>query len=151
MSASECRGVLARALVVQGDFILLCVNSNPKARCYFLPGGHCQQGESAQSAVVREMYEETTQIYTITGFVGVVEHELRPGFCHQHEAQFIFALSPLNSLSIHLPANASGLILFHWRSLKDFSWNLGTPRLRQRLTAWLESDFKKSFYHTTID
>lgn len=137
--------------MVQGDFILLCFNSNPKARCYFLPGGHCKQGESAQSAVVREMYEETTQIYTITDFVAVVEHELRPGFCHQHEVQFIFALSPLNSVSIHLPANASGLISFHWRSLKDSSWNLSTPGLRQRLTTWLERDFKKSFYHTTID
>lgn len=64
--------VIVRAILVQGEKIVLCwVKGSDR---FFLPGGHVENGELAQAALVRELEEELGIIeYESMTFVGVCE------------------------------------------------------------------------------
>ena len=95
--------VLARAVIIDQDHLLLCKTLDLPVSFYFLPGGHVEHGESAEAAVHRELREESGFECTIKRFLGCLEHAFEPGhnsICHTHEYNFVFeAESP--SLKIH--------------------------------------------------
>ncbi len=64
---------IARGLLVQGEEIILC---RIKGGDYFsLPGGHIEDGESAKTALLRELKEEMgISNLEATAFVGVCEN-----------------------------------------------------------------------------
>jgi 8-oxo-dGTP diphosphatase len=65
--------VIARGFLVRGDKIILCRAKD--SDYFFLPGGHIEDGESARTALLRELYEEIGPAdYKITSFMGVVEN-----------------------------------------------------------------------------
>ena len=71
--------VLARAVVIDQDNILLCKTLDLPVSFYFLPGGHVEHGESASSALIRELSEETgARNVEIKRFLGVLEHSFEP-------------------------------------------------------------------------
>src|SRR3989344_6097678 len=49
--------IISRGLIAQGGDIVLCKTKG--AGWFFLPGGHIEEGESARSALLRELEEET--------------------------------------------------------------------------------------------
>ena len=51
--------VLVRAVIIDQDNILLCQTLDLPVSFYFLPGGHVEHEESASSALIRELSEET--------------------------------------------------------------------------------------------
>ena len=64
--------VLARALLVSGDEIILCHVKD--ADWYFLPGGHVENGESAKKTLLRELNEEIGDgEYKIKDYIGTCE------------------------------------------------------------------------------
>lgn len=56
MSSEPRKFVTARALIVEGDKLLLC---NERGLFWGLPGGRSEHDESLTDAVKREVYEET--------------------------------------------------------------------------------------------
>jgi ADP-ribose pyrophosphatase YjhB (NUDIX family) len=57
---------LVRALIISGDYILLAREIGTDNT--FLPGGHVEQGESAEKALTCELEEETGHSASIIGF-----------------------------------------------------------------------------------
>lgn len=49
--------VLSRAVVIEKEHILLCKTIALNPDFFFLPGGHIEQGEGAQQALLRELRE----------------------------------------------------------------------------------------------
>jgi 8-oxo-dGTP diphosphatase len=60
-------GILRRA----GGIILIRRKNPPFRGCYALPGGFVEHGETVESAVVREFYEETGLRTKVKSLVGV--------------------------------------------------------------------------------
>ena len=56
---------------------------------WFLPGGHVEDGESIEDALVREIAEELGVVATVGRFLGVVEHRYHDGAAH-HELNLVF-------------------------------------------------------------
>lgn len=81
---------IARGLLVRGEDVILCRVKNKD--WYFLPGGHIEDGESAKTALLRELREEMGEgDYTISSFIGVCENifPLEEGLS-QHEMNIVF-------------------------------------------------------------
>ncbi|NRB11437.1 MAG: NUDIX domain-containing protein [Rickettsiaceae bacterium] len=88
--------VLTRAVIIDQEQILLCKIVNYDPNFYFLPGGHIENGESAKEALLRELKEETGADCNIERFLGCLECSFEPNYtdiCHNHEYNFIFAVS----------------------------------------------------------
>jgi 8-oxo-dGTP diphosphatase len=84
---------LARAVIIDHDYILLCKTRDLENNFYFLPGGHIEHNETAQQALKRELLEETGFGFKIGNFLGCLEHIFAPrslSLCHNHEYNFIF-------------------------------------------------------------
>tara|TARA_B110000459_G_C16623323_1_gene503239 strand:+ start:5804 stop:6022 length:219 start_codon:yes stop_codon:yes gene_type:complete len=62
--------VLSRAAIIHQDKILLCKTVDIDLNFYYMPGGHIENGESAEIALHRELQEETGFECKITKFLG---------------------------------------------------------------------------------
>lgn len=49
----------ASAIIVKGNTILLIHRYKPEEEYYVLPGGHVEEGETPEEAIIREIREET--------------------------------------------------------------------------------------------
>ena len=97
--------VLSRAVIIDQGHILLCKTLDLPVSFYFLPGGHVKHGESVESAVLREIFEESGFECTLKRLLGCLEYSFEPGHnsvCHNHEYNFIFEAES-NSLKINNP------------------------------------------------
>lgn len=84
--------VVSRAIILDQKHILLCKTINHPNNFYFLPGGHIEHKESAKEALLRELLEETGDIFKVENFLGCFEHISNPDNkgIHDHEYIFIF-------------------------------------------------------------
>ena len=85
--------MLVRAVIIDAEHILLCKTLDLQHNFYFLPGGHVEHGESAASALVRELMEESGFKVTIKRFLGCLERGFESSEsckCHNQEYSFIF-------------------------------------------------------------
>jgi ADP-ribose pyrophosphatase YjhB (NUDIX family) len=80
--------VIVRALILKGNKILLC--KAEEDRHYFLPGGHLEFGESAASALSRELKEELGVKSETGSLIGICEHIYRNKGKKHHEINLIF-------------------------------------------------------------
>ncbi len=67
--------ICARAVIKNGNKILVCWHKLKKY--YFFPGGHVDFGETAGSAIVRELKEELNLRVKKVSFIGIVENIYR--------------------------------------------------------------------------
>ena len=85
--------LIARAVLVHGSYLLAC--KNPRAGCLYLPGGHIEFGESAATALTRELQEETGLEIRV-GELGLITEERftdHKGSEH-HEINLVFHVEP---------------------------------------------------------
>ena len=80
--------VIARVLVMKENKILLC--KSIEQGHYFLPGGHVEEGESAEKALEREMKEETETNLTNFVFAGLFENAFQQDGKTHHEINILF-------------------------------------------------------------
>lgn len=106
---------IARGLVIRDGLVLLC--KNVKHGYYFLPGGHVEFGETAQTALVREFKEETGITITCRSAALVAEHifERRKGPCHELNIVFHVELPEVMVVSLE------SKIAFEWTDLAQLS------------------------------
>ena len=62
---------VAAAVVTESGILLVQEAKGPYKGCWGLPKGHVEPNESIESAVLRELKEETNIDGTITGFIGL--------------------------------------------------------------------------------
>ena len=62
---------VAAAVVTKSGILLVQEAKGPYEGCWGLPKGHVEPNESIESAVLRELKEETNIDGTITGFIGL--------------------------------------------------------------------------------
>lgn len=79
---------IARGLSIRDGRVLLCKNT--KHGYFFLPGGHVEFGETAETALVREFKEEAGIEAKCGGVALVAEHlfERKKGPCHEVNVVF---------------------------------------------------------------
>lgn len=141
--------VLARAVVLDQEHILLCKTRDLPISFYFLPGGHIEHGESAEAAVLRELLEESGTQCRIKRFLGCLEHSFEPGhnsICHNHEYNFFFEAES-DLLKIQNPlARMEDHIELVWLPLHEInSIDFRPEPLKTLLPEWLKSPKNNAF------
>ena len=143
--------VLARAVVIDQGNILLCKTLDLPVSFYFLPGGHVEHGESASSALIRELSEETgARNVEIKRFLGVLEHSFEPGFssiCHNHEYNLIFEVASEKLKINNEITQIEDHIQILWMPVKDIiNIDFRPEPLKNLILKWLECDYNYSFH-----
>ncbi len=133
--------VLSRAVILDHDHILLCKTLDLAQSFYFLPGGHVEHGESAESAVLRELFEESGALCSIKRFLGCLEHSFEPGhnsICHNHEYNFIFeVVSDTLKIANDIPQIENHIKLVWIPVLKLSDIDFRAEPLRLLVPTWL--------------
>jgi 8-oxo-dGTP diphosphatase len=146
--------VLSRGVIVDQDHILLCKTLDLPIAFYFLPGGHVECGESVETSLLRELFEETGTECNIKRFLGCLEYNFEPqhsSICHNHEYNFIFEVES-ESLKIenkiqHLETHIELIwVPFHQLSEIDFR----AEPLRELVLHWLEKPTSDIFRSVMI-
>lgn len=134
--------LLARGILIQKEKIVICRIKNTDK--YFLPGGHIEDGESVQAALVRELREEIgDRIYEVSSFIGVCENvfSVQEGLM-QHEVNIVFEVSVPQDLKIDSQEDHIEFLNVPIKDLKNY--NILPVSLKEGLFEWLDS--KKPFF-----
>jgi 8-oxo-dGTP pyrophosphatase MutT (NUDIX family) len=141
--------VLSRAVVIDEGQMLLCKTVGLSPDFFFLPGGHIEQNESAEHAVLRELKEESGFTFFIRRFLGCLEHSFEPGknsICHSHECNLIFeAYSPEVRSNQPIPQLEDHIELF-WIPFGQLSTiDLRPEPFKTLIAEWLAQDVNTAF------
>lgn len=122
---------------MQGGDIILCRTKN--AEWFFLPGGHIEDGESAHTALKRELEEEMGGMdYSVSSFIGACENIFPlEDNVFQHELNIVFRVEVSQDSRI---GSVEDHIEFVNVSSKEFQEVKVLPRaLHEGLIAWQET------------
>ncbi len=141
--------ILARAVIIDNDHILLYKTLDMRENFFFLPGGHVEHGESAKEALKREMIEETGCEVIIKRFLGCIENIFENSEsckCHNHDYSFIFEVES-KSLNMRTQLfNFDDRMELSWMSLSELS-NIPfkTEALKKLIPKWLNDNLNEAF------
>lgn len=141
---------LARAVIIDQEHLLLAHHPTWKQRHFYLPGGHIEHGESAQSCVLRELDEEMGTSFQLQRFLGCLEYSFTPNLgtriCHTHEYNFLFLATAREITADKAPEQKEEHVAFLWVPIKNLaSINLLPSPLVQLIPVWLEQDYTQAF------
>ncbi len=113
----------AAAIIVENDCVLFACNE--KDDYFYSIGGGVHMGETAQDAVLREVFEETGVHYEIERLAVVHENffeenagTLKGLKCH--EISFYFMMKPRETQELHSNSTTQGVKEeMHWIPIKD--------------------------------
>ncbi len=129
----------AKALIREGDKILLVQHRDAQGFWHTLPGGGQRNGETLTEAVQRECLEEVNAQVRVGRLLFIREYiadhhefsEMRPGF---HQIEFVFTCSLENDYTIsagHVPdAQQVGVA---WVPINDLAQNRVYPKIWREL------------------
>lgn len=145
--------VTSRAVIIDEGYILLCKTSDLENNFYYLPGGHVENGESAEKTIIREIIEEAGANCIIKRLLGILEHSFKPGensICHNHEYNFIFEITA-EDLKIKNPnLQLEDKFKLEWINLeKIMEIDLKPKSLKNLISDWLKSN-NINFYSSMI-
>jgi ADP-ribose pyrophosphatase YjhB (NUDIX family) len=142
-------GKAARAIVIEGDKILVMQRIKYGVEYYTLVGGRLAEGESLEQALVREIMEETGLTVTAASLVFIEEHP------EPYNEQYIFLcnVGPHDD-SIDVQGNSeegqmnrfgANLHRPFWAQLKAFDrLPFRTPQLQQAILNGIKKGFPKA-------
>jgi len=121
--ASATIEVIARGVIIEHRHVLLCRHA--KKRYCYLPGGHVEFGESAPTALARELIEEAGVKIRIGACLLAEEHSFMQGKTRRHELNLIFEASRVprpraSGDPAHIASHEEG-IEFVWWPLRELA------------------------------
>jgi len=133
MNKSECIEVIARAIIVHQNKILLCQVRGESY--FFLPGGHVEFGESGEETLRREAKEEFGGSLQSAKFLGIVEHQYGKKNKKRHEVNLVYR-AKLRGASVK---SIEDHIVFAWKDIKELNRAKVLPEeLKIKLSVWLK-------------
>lgn len=129
---------IVRGLVMCGEEIILCRIKN--TAWFFLPGGHIEDGESARTALLRELHEEIgNNNYKINSIIGVCENifSLEEDVL-QHEINIIFKVVIPHELKVNTKEDHIEFVSIAKNNLKDYK--ILPTTLKDGLIEWLGNE-----------
>ena len=140
--------LIARAVILKEGHVLLARQKG--MRNTFLPGGHINIGESAVTALKREIDEELGLKLDVEGYLGAVEANSEDDGAEQFEINHIFKASikvtrfssPLKSQEDHLE--------FLWSSIDDLYANNLLPHPLKKLIANYAEGDRSIWWESTL-
>ena len=134
--------LISRGLLSQGDDFILCHIKG--SDWFFLPGGHIENGESAKTALIRELEEEIGfNKYEIESFIGVCENIfLREEDKFQHEINIIFKVKIPEDIDVKSIEDHIEFVKVKKEELKNYK--ILPNKIKEGIIDWLDS--KKSFF-----
>ncbi len=138
---------LARAVIIEGNSILLCQTQDLEHNFYFVPGGHIEHEETAEVTLLREMEEEIGIQDAVVGeFLCCLEHLFVPGhnsICHNHEYNLFFRVSSPSLSPGQDPEQQEPHIKLSWHSLDQLkSLDIRPEPLKDYLPQWAQGRAK---------
>lgn len=112
------------AIIIENDCVLFASNDN--SDYYYSVGGGVHMGETAEEAVVREVYEETGVKYEIDRLVFINENFFDGNGSTEgmkcHEISFYFIMKPRGSQQLNSNSYcADGKESMYWIPISDLS------------------------------
>ncbi|MEI8320665.1 MAG: NUDIX domain-containing protein [Alphaproteobacteria bacterium] len=135
---------ISRAVIIDQDHLLVTYHP-PSEHIYTnLPGGHVEWSEGAETAIKRELLEETGLVFQKTQFLGVLEYSFeRSGGCHTHECNFVFWAESAEVKYPFIPTSPEQNCAFKWVALGDLEGtNLMPEPLRTLIPLWVNNPHK---------
>lgn len=115
--------VVARAVVVHGGAVLLV--QDLAAGYWFFPGGHVEDGETPEQALVRELREELDVGARIDADLGRLENRWTRDGVEYHETNYVFAVR----IDAADPVSQEPHLAAGWHRLDDLSTVDVRPRV----------------------
>ena len=139
--ANTNQELCVRGVIIRNDRILVC-RAKEKDH-YFFPGGHIEFGETAETALGRELQEELGLSMNRSLFIGAVENIFQQDGIMHHELNVVFevqiAEGEIESQEAHIE--------FKWIDWTAFSEIRVLPiALQQAIIQWIGD--KKNFWST---
>ncbi len=135
--------LIARGLIVRNDKILLC--KSVEHDYYFLPGGHIEFGESTETALIREMQEETGTGISSLKFVGIFQNMFTQDGELHHEVNMLYS-AKINTEHIVSQENH---IDFTWANVNTLSSMKFIPKeFAEKIMAWHQD--REALYFSTL-
>ena len=130
--------IIARAAITVERRLLLARKKD--AAYTFLPGGHVEFGEPAETALARELQEELGVAVEIGRFLGAVEHAWTEAHERSHELSLVFAVTWPGLDSPAAVQSAEPHLEFIWQPKDQLAaGNLQPWVLCDVLPRWLEA------------
>ncbi|MBL7156388.1 MAG: NUDIX domain-containing protein [Candidatus Pacebacteria bacterium] len=133
-----------RAIIQDDDRILVCKRKDKDY--YFFPGGHIDFGESAESALVRELKEELNISIKKLSFIGTVENIFIQDNEKHHEINLVFNVLVAKAKDKSEEDHIDFFFFDKKRFLKEEVLPIA---LQKTVIKWLEN--KKMFWASQID
>jgi len=141
--------LIARALILNNNHILLAHQKG--ADNTFLPGGHIEVGESATTALKRELYEELRVDLEIENFLGCVEADWEDGEMSKNfEINLVFQ-AVINNMDLNSPLTSHEAHLeFFWSPVGDLGKHNLLPFPLQELIRNYTSGNQSTWWASTL-
>jgi 8-oxo-dGTP pyrophosphatase MutT (NUDIX family) len=131
--------LIARAVILDKNRILLARQKGMSNT--FLPGGHIETGESAVTALQREIREELGLSLKVESFLGCVEAGWEDEKRHNFEVNLIFRAGLQNQNSDISPESCEEHLEFLWSAVDDLDKNNLRPLpLRKMISGYAAGD-----------
>ena len=108
---------LVRGIIFSDGKVLLAHQKG--ASHTYLPGGHVDSGEKAESALTREIEEEIGRTAIVKRFIGAVEHMWTENNQDNHEINLVFEVEVPGLNSTVSPASLESDLEFVWSDPVD--------------------------------